>query len=323
MSYPPYPPEPPPLPYPEQGGWPAGGYPGYPPAGPPPYLDGTGGYGPAPQRPHGTTTLIVTAIVVLVAALVFVGVLVWSSRSDTDTTAASTTTTAAPRTPVPPAVPAPITPTTTTTTTTSSAPLSSTCNESATGPGPATPPGWSTVTSPRQVVYDVPSEWRVLSCSTLVGWEKECDDGPFGYCPIRMMSGAAELEDDRCDSASHAVTGVPGAADASDIDDAVRRETTLVADIYTEGDVVPTVALSEPRHFTIGATPAVRIDATVTGIGPGECSDSPSARHVMVATTVPGETGPVMFVAAIMQGGEGDPDPGLGEQLVSTLRFAE
>lgn len=319
MSYPPYPPE---LPYPEYSDGPVQPYPEYQSV---PYI---GGYGPAqppppPRRPGSHTALIVSGVVVLVAAVAFVGILAWSSLSDSRTTTAAPTSTT-PASAAPPATTTSSTPATTSTaptSTTAPTPLSDTCNESANGPGPATPAGWSTVTSPRKIVYDVPPQWRVLSCSTLVGWEKECDDGPFGYCPIRMMSGAAELEDDRCESESHAVTGVPGAANASDIDDAVRKETALVADIYTDEDVVPTVSLSEPRHFTIGDTPAVEIDATVTGIAPG-CAGSPSALHVMVATTVPSEEGPVMFVASIMQGGQGDPDPGLGEQLVATLRFA-
>ncbi|WP_082948707.1 hypothetical protein [Mycobacterium sp. 1274756.6] len=293
-----------------------GGYPPYPPSG---YPTSPPGGGPPP--PHNTrwVVLIIVAVVAVVAAT---AVAVWQfSDSDSASTAASTsatTVTGSPATTTTATTTAP-----TTTSSTPSKPLSSTCDEHAAGPGPQTPEGWATVNTPRGLVYDVPPEWVIKSCSTLIGWEKPCDDGPFGYCPIRTMSGASEWPDPGCQSEQFAVAGAPGASNAESIDEAVRIESSLVADIFTSADgVVPTVSLSEPRQLSIGDTPAVEIVATVSDVGPGECSSSPGGLHLMLATTVPGQPGSVMFVVSMRQGGPGDPDPALADQLVDTLRFA-
>lgn len=335
MTYPPSPYEPPPydaLPYPERGyGPPPGPPPGYPPGYPPSFPPGggypagrgypAGGYpgGPPPGGPPRNTGWVIGLIAVLTVAVLAFAALAWKFGPDSTTTAGTTTTTAA----------APRTTTTTTTTTTptttspttSSKPLASTCDEHAAGPGPQTPAGWSTVNTPRGLVYDVPPEWEVLSCSTLVGWEKPCDDGPFGYCPVRMMSGAAALRNDTCESESHAVSGAPGSSDITDIDQAVRTESTKVADIFTSADgVVPNVTLGEPRQFAIDGTPAVELVATVDGVAPGDCATSPGGLHLMVATTMPDQPGTVLFVISMSQGGDGDPDPALAEQILATLR---
>ncbi|TDH57400.1 hypothetical protein E2F47_02910 [Mycobacterium eburneum] len=173
---------------------------------------------------------------------------------------------------------------------------------------------------PRHLAYDVPPEWKVLSCTTLVGWEKPCPDGPFGYCPIRTMSGAAELAGAECPKDSRALTGEPGNGSVSDINQSVRSEAQLVKDIYTSrSGHVPTVSLGQPRQLTVGGAPAVQLVATVTDIESDLCTGS-SALHSMVATTVPGQDGTVLFVISLQQGYPGAPDPGLIDQLVATLR---
>ncbi|MGU3292828.1 hypothetical protein [Williamsia sp. M5A3_1d] len=186
--------------------------------------------------------------------------------------------------------------------------------------GPATPAGWKTVTGKRGLAYDVPPTWTVQSCGTVIGWEKKCADGPFGVCPIRTMSGAATLESPACPKSTLADAGLPGASDTSDIVQAVRDESALVADIYTsDSGRVPRVQLSAPRRFRVGGADAVQVVASVTGIETTPCQ-GPTALHSMVATTVSGQPGSVMFVIALPQGMAGAVAPAVGDQMVATLR---
>jgi hypothetical protein len=118
------------------------------------------------------------------------------------------------------------------------------------------------------------------------------------------------------------LTGVPGAKSVTDINEAVRNESSLVSDIYTsDSGVVPSVALSEPRHLTVAGAPAVEVIATVTGIAAGNCT-APKALHAMVATTVPGQPGTVLFIVAMDQDIAGAPDPSAIDQMVGSLRLA-
>ncbi|HEX7827622.1 MAG TPA: hypothetical protein VF477_22210 [Mycobacterium sp.] len=298
--------------------WP--GYGGQPPTGPPPpFL-------PPPRRDNTGWVIATVAAVVIVAVLV--GGLVWKLNGSNDSPqAAPATTTTKPS----------ATSTTRTTTSTPSStptaapapapPSAGECKGLSAGPTAQTPPGWQTVLSPRGLAYDVPSGWTVLSCESLVGWEKTCPetpDSPFGTCPIRTMSGAASLANPVCpDGNSLALTGVPGAKNTSDINQAVRAEATLVEAIYTSasGAAPSSVALSDPRSLTVAGAPAVEIIATVTGIAADRCT-APRALHVMVATTVPGQPGTVLFVVSMAQDYAGAPDAGLVDQLVASLRRA-
>ncbi len=166
----------------------------------------------------------------------------------------------------------------------------------------------------------MPGNWEVSSCGTLIGWEKKCPDGPFGYCPIRTMSGAASLDNPKCAKSSLAVSGVPGSSDISDINQSVNAEATKVADIYTSEDgQLPAVSLSSPKSLTVSGRPAVQVIATVTGIKADACT-GPSALHSMVATTVPGQDGTVLFVISLEQGIDGAPDAGVIDRMVASLR---
>lgn len=293
-------------------------YPGYgygyapPPGTPPPY-------GKPPRSP---LPWIVAAVAALLVAALVVGGLLWKlNGSDDEQRAASSTTTSltkattrsstktsTPRTTIP--APAPEAPTD--------------CDGRVGTPVPETPAGWKQVVSPRGLIYDVPPEWQVLPCTTLVGWEKTCPvspESPFGTCPIRSMSGAAELPNPACpDGNSLAVSGVPGAKTAPDIAKAAENETATVRDIYTSASgVVPDVSLSAPRDLTVAGAPAVEIVATVTRIAPESCN-SASALHVMIATTVAGQPGSVMFVVSM--GYEGTPDTRTIDTMVRSLRLA-
>lgn len=304
----PQPQQQPPNQYP--GGYqPSGNWPGY---GEAPPLDS-----PPPNRDN-TPWIIATVAGVLVIAVV-VGGLLWKLNfaGDDDTTDTAATNTSAVATDEPSA-----TPSTTTSAAPSAAPPTAAppCEGKIARASAQTPAGWLPVVSPRGLGYDVPGGWTVNSCTTLVGWEKPCPDGPFGFCPVRTMSGSASMPNQQCPEGNRGVTGVPGAKNTDDINEAVALESQLVADIYTsKNGVVPQVSLSPPRQITAAGAPAVQIVATVTGIEGDECTGT-SALHSMVATKVPGQPGSVLFVIALEQGYPGAPDPGLVDQLVGTLR---
>ena len=308
---------PPPGP-PPQGpppGWnppPPGPPPGWgpPPAGPPPWGPGGPPGKPPGGRGSGTAVAVVVGVVVvLVAVVVVLGVVALRDSRDDRTSQASSSSQTTPST-SPGGQ------------TTSDAPTSGDDTCPSATPAPTTPAGWKTVAGKRGLAYDVPPTWTVDSCGTLVGWEKKCDDGPFGYCPIRTMSGASSLESPRCPNSSPAIAGLPGAADTTDITTAVRDEASLVRDIYTsDSGVVPTVRLGEPRRFTVSGRPAVQVVASVSGVETSPCQGA-TALHSMVATTVPGQSGTVLFVISLPQGVPGAVNPSDGDRMVDSLRAA-
>ncbi|MGV0743552.1 hypothetical protein [Mycolicibacterium sp. XJ870] len=283
-------------PQPYSGGYPQQHWPGYGQVPPP--------YGRPPKR--NKTPWIIAAVALVLVAAVAVGGFVWTLNADddeTDTAGVTTSVTSsesATTSPSPAATPA--------------------CAGRIASTKPQTPPGWIAVESPRGLGYDVPPDWTVNSCTALVGWEKPCPDGPFGFCPVRTMSGSAVMPNKQCPDVHRGATGVPGAKGTDDIQEAVQRESQLVADIYTsKTGVVPTVSLGPPRELTISGEPAVQIVATVTGIEADACT-APTALHSMLATKVPGQPGSVLFIVSLEQGYPGAPDPALIDQLVGTLR---
>lgn len=302
-----------PFAYGQQPGQPLPGY------GAPPPLGGGHPQGGPPKRDNVQWIIATVAAVVVVA--VVVGGLLWKLNGGNETPQAATATTSTTTAPKP-------TPTTTPTAAPAPAPSTPTasCNGHSAGPAAATPAGWKTVVSPRGLAYDVPSDWEVLKCDSLIGWEKKCPvgpDSPFGTCPIRTMSGAANLPNPACpDKSSLAISGAPGAKNTPDINQAVNNETGTVKDIYTsDSGVVPTVDLGPARQFTVGGAPAAEVIATVTGIETDKCT-APKVLHVMVATTVPGQPGSVMFVLALPQDYPGALDAGIVDQMVGSLRLA-
>lgn len=274
------------LPSPPTFGYPPGG-----PSWPPP-----SGNAPPPQQPppRRTGLWITAAVAVALAAALVVAFTVMTGGS--------------------PSSPVATAPTSQTGSTTEPATPVNHCEGAVPTAGPASPAGWKHVISPRGLVYDVPPEWTVESCGPLIGWEST--DCPEAACPSRTMSGAATSPP--IGECVMAMSGVPGARDHDDIHTAVDAETRLVPGIYTEAGVTPTVAFSSPREFTIDGRPAVEVIATVTGRGQGACG-SHDAKHVMVATTVDGQPGSVMFLLAVY----GDPAPAdLIDQMVGSLRLA-
>lgn len=276
--------------------------PGYPYSGPAwPQPSGNAPTPPPPPQdlsPRRTGLWVTAAVAVAVAAVLVVAFTVVSGGSPSSSTASI---------PTSGSTPAPAT--------TDEAKPENHCEGAVATAGPASPPGWQHVISARGLVYDVPPDWTVESCGTLIGWESA--DCPDAACPSRTMSGAATSPP--IGECVMAMSGVPGARDHDDIHDAVDAETRLVTGIYTTEDgVTPRVELDSPRDFTIDGRPAVEVIATITGRGQGSCG-SHDAKHVMVATTVDGQPGSVMFVLAVY--GEATPAD-LIDQMVGSLRLA-
>lgn len=275
-----------------------------------------------PPKRDNVQWIIATVAAVVVVAVVVAGLL-WKLNSGNDTPVAATTTSSS-NTPNAPSKSA--TPTTSATPSAAPSTPTASCNGHGAGPVAATPAGWKTVVSPRGLAYDVPPDWEIHKCDSLVGWEKKCPetpDSPFGSCPIRAMSGAASLDNPVCpEKSSLATSGAPGAKNTPDINQAVTNETGTVKDIYTSDDgVVPNVDLGQPRQFTVGGAPAVEVIATVTGIEADKCT-APKALHVMVATTVAGQPGSVLFVLSLPQDYPGALNSSIVDQMVGTLRLA-
>lgn len=279
------------------------------------------GYGEAPPadapppKRNNTGWILGTAAGVVVVALLL-GAVLWTlnadDKDDTENTAATTSsvtkappsTKAAPNSTVPAAPP-------------KAAPAG--CEGRTAAPGPETPDGWSTVTTPRGLAYDVPADWTVEECNTGVGWEKPCPDGPFGYCPVRLMKGAASMPNKLCPKGSSAITGVATISDATDVNESATLDAKLATKIFTsDNGVVPSVSLGAPRSLTVSGAPAAQVVATVTGIQ-DECTGS-SALYSVVSTTVPGQPGTVNFIIDLEQGFDGAADPGVIDQIVRTLR---
>jgi hypothetical protein len=285
---------------------------------PPMYSGGPTGTPPGPPFPpprRDRTQWWIAGSAAAVVVVLLLGVLVYKLSSDSGSTTAqspTSTTVSAPSSSSSATSPP--------STSSHAAPQAAPCKGRAAGPGPHTPAGWSTVVSPRGLVYDVPADWTVNECTTLIGWEKKCPDGPFGSCPIRTMSGSAESADPSCKAANFAMTGVPGSKDIADIHQAARSEVGLATDIYSsDGGAAPTVSESQEKSLTVGGSPAVEVVATVTNITPSGCGAT-RAVHVVVATTVPGQPGTVLFVASLEQGIAGAPGPEVADQLVASLR---
>ncbi len=329
--------------YPALGaGYPGPGGPGYPGSGYPPVGSGgsdyqpvgPGGFGPPgpppvpglqpPDAPSGgggggggaVRWLAIISAVVLAVVLV-AGLGWWGMHRSARTESAQETTTANEA----PTVSHPNVTTPPRRTQPSTEPAPADCAGVPRQPGPATPADWQPVAAASRMGYDVPPNWSVLSCSTLVGWEKPCPDGPFGTCVVRAMKGAAELAEPACEHGSRATSGLAGNADTTDLNAALDSESKLVADIYTsKSGHVPTVALGPVRELKVGDTPALQMVATVTDIEAGACT-APSALHSMVVTTAPGQRGTVVFLISMEQDYPGAPDPGLIDQMVGTLRL--
>ena len=320
-----YPPQPPPE-WNQPSGSPFGSNepfgqtPQWPNYGQPPVFSGYGEAPPTDFQPpnRNNTGWILGTIAGVVIVALLLGGLLWKlnygDKNDTKNTADSTTTsTTSSVTKAPPS---------TTTAPTSAAPpkaAPASCEGRTAAPGPQTPAGWSTVTTPRGLAYDVPADWTVEGCTTVVGWEKPCPDGPFGYCPVRLLKGAATLPSRACPKSSSAMTGTTVITDLTDVNESAALEAKFATKIFTsDKGAVPSVSLGAPRSLTVSGAPAAQVVATVTGIQ-DNCAGN-SALYSVVSTTVPGQSGTVNFIIDLEQGADGAADPGVIDQIVGTLR---
>lgn len=259
---------------------------------------------PSPPEPEGPPPgrnrhwLWLGALLFVVLALVGGG-LWWGARAPDATDAGPTSTRYTPPPPLPPRP------------SSACAPLS---------PAPDTPAGWHQVDSRLGVGYDVPADWTVESCGTIVGWEAPCPTGPFGACPVQLLSAGARLETAQCPDSVRAQTGLDASPATPDLRRVARDTAALARKIYTSTNGrAPTVALDPPQELTLAGMPAVKVVAHVTDIESDACT-GPSATHVVVAITAPGRAMALVFVASIQRGYPGAPDEALADDVVGTLR---
>lgn len=168
--------------------------------------------------------------------------------------------------------------------------------------------------------YDVPAEWTVAGCDVIVGWERECANGPFGYCRVQTMGAVADREDADCPDSLRTVTGLDPNVGMSDLRLAAREGASRVRKIYSRGDHIPTVTLSDPMDVTVAGWRGVKIVATVADIRPADVCHGGSAVHTVLALSVPGLAGALLFVASVEQGYPDATDPAVIDQIIGTLR---
>ena len=277
----------------QPGGW--YGYP--PPSQPGGYPPPPGGFGdppgfppPPPQRPQtGIIIAVVAVVVVLLGGGVTAAVLL--SRGDHKHRSVALP----PDSGVPsaPAVPGQSAP----------GPLPSSAPTAAPPSAPAKVPGWRAVVSVKHgVTYDVPPDWKVLSPTTIVGFEDA-----HGR-PEVAGSGAADYKEGYCQGhsgswrAQAAVTGYITTDLAADAADAARKWGTYA---YTpDNGQAPAVSLSPAKAIDAGGTPAQEVTATVTLRDHSDPCNPPRGIVHAVATTL--KNGKVSVLVVMADQGVGD-----------------
>ena len=182
-------------------------------------------------------------------------------------------------------------------------PLPSSAPTSAPPSAPAKVPGWRAVVSVKHgVTYDVPPDWKVLSPTTIVGFEDA-----HGR-PEVAGSGAADYKEGYCQGhsgswrAQAAVTGYITTDLAADAADAARKWGTYA---YTpDNGQAPAVSLSPAKAIDAGGTPAQEVTATVTLRDHSDPCNPPRGIVHAVATTL--KNGKVSVLVVMADQGVGD-----------------
>ena len=164
--------------------------------------------------------------------------------------------------------------------------------------------GWDAVTSAKYgMSYDVPSSWRILPSTVLIGW-----DAAPGQ-ERSMMSTAAVFREDVCKDGDEEYTrahtgfnqyvegGLTGVAEH-----AARKWAT---NAYTdEGDPAPAITLKAPESVEAGRKKGVHVRADVVLKAAGRCVPPTAVVHTVA---VPG-VGPGKTTVFILLADQGVPD---------------
>lgn len=164
--------------------------------------------------------------------------------------------------------------------------------------------GWKAVSSAKYgMTYDVPSSWRILPSTTLIGWDA-VKDGQRS-----MMSSAAVFREDSCkdgdDEYTRAHTGFNQYVEGGLTEVAEHAANKWATNAYTvEGDPAPSITLSAPKTVKVGRAKAVHVRADIAVRSTGRC-DSPTA--VVHTVAVPG-VGPGKTTVFVLLSDQGIPD---------------
>lgn len=183
-------------------------------------------------------------------------------------------------------------------------------------------PGWSPVRSvKRAAVYDVPPTWRVLTESTIVGYETDQGERV-------AASGAADFGSGACgtENSSLAVAGIKHdtGTDLARAADGTAREW---ADLAFRDDKQrrPRLTVGQPETITTRAgRPAVLVKVTArTASRAGACKLTAGAVYAVSATGFTGELGPTAILVVVVDTGRPDAVPEAEiRQILGTLRPA-
>ncbi|TDC57371.1 hypothetical protein E1281_05230 [Actinomadura sp. KC345] len=164
--------------------------------------------------------------------------------------------------------------------------------------------GWDAVTSAKYgMSYDVPSSWRILPSTVLIGWEAAHGQDRS------MMSTAAVFREDVCkdgdDEYTRAHTGFNQYVEGGLTGVAEHAAKKWAANAYTsEGDPAPSIALKAPESVKAGRKKGVHVQADVVMKATGRCVPPTAVVHTVA---VPG-VGPGKTTVFILLADQGVPD---------------
>ncbi|MFG2086596.1 MULTISPECIES: hypothetical protein [unclassified Spirillospora] len=164
--------------------------------------------------------------------------------------------------------------------------------------------GWKAVSSAKYgMTYDVPSSWRILPSTTLIGWEGVREG------ERSMMSSAAVFREDSCkdgeDEYTRAHTGFNQYIEGGLTEVAEHAANKWATNAYTvEGDPAPSITVSAPKTVKAGREKAVHVRADIVVRSTGRC-DAPTA--VVHTVAVPG-VGPGKTTVFVLMSDQGIPD---------------
>jgi hypothetical protein len=183
-------------------------------------------------------------------------------------------------------------------------------------------PGWSPVRSvKRAAVYDVPPSWRVLTESTIIGYETAKGERV-------AASGAADFGSGVCgsESASLAVAGVKHDT-GTDLPRAADSTAREWADLAYRDDKErrPRLTVDPPETITTRTgRPAVLVKVTARAASrTGPCKITGGVVYALSATGFTGELGPTAILVVVADVGRPDAVPEAEiRQILDTLRPA-
>ena len=182
-------------------------------------------------------------------------------------------------------------------------------------------PGWSPVRSvSRAAAYDVPPSWKVLTETTIVGYESGNDRV--------AASGAAEFGTGACggQNSSLALSGVKHDT-GTDLARAAQATAREWADLAYRDDKQrrPRLTVGQPETITTrGGQPAAVVKVTAkTASRTGACKLTEGAVYAVAATGFTGELGPTAILVVVADVGRPDAVPETEiREILGTLRPA-